>query len=193
MTIQVHCQHCGHDFETEVDGKTTFCPACEKETPINSTPPKPKIIVEAPPPPAEEKAEPKAMKPERQPPSFSVLQLVVLIAIAVLLFLIWQRQETVVQPVHWDYNDFQYDGKDSFQDSDGQTEYLHLFHVGYGLTNNSPTQAFGYVVDLSGLLSTIGEDGWQLEWADGTHYIVKRPWGDWKYESFYLGYSTNQD
>jgi hypothetical protein len=51
MTAQVHCQHCGHDFETEVDGKTTICPACEKETPINAPSPKPKAIVQTPPPP----------------------------------------------------------------------------------------------------------------------------------------------
>ena len=40
MIIQVHCQHCGHDFEAEVDGKTTICPACQKETPIYAHCPK---------------------------------------------------------------------------------------------------------------------------------------------------------
>ena len=44
MTAQVHCQHCGHDFEAEVDGKTTFCQACQKETPINAPIPKRKAI-----------------------------------------------------------------------------------------------------------------------------------------------------
>jgi hypothetical protein len=44
MIAQVHCQHCGHDFETEVDGKTAICPACQKETPINAPLPKPKAI-----------------------------------------------------------------------------------------------------------------------------------------------------
>lgn len=48
MIIQVHCQHCGHDFEAEVDGKTTICPACQKETPIygplpKDTPPSTKL------------------------------------------------------------------------------------------------------------------------------------------------------
>lgn len=52
MTAQVHCQHCGHDFEAEVDGKTTICQACQKETPINAPQPKPKAIVKPVPLPA---------------------------------------------------------------------------------------------------------------------------------------------
>ncbi len=39
MTTLVLCQHCGHDFETQVEDRTEICPKCGQETAISATAP----------------------------------------------------------------------------------------------------------------------------------------------------------
>ncbi len=57
---------------------------------------------------------------------------------------------------------------------------LNNYDRNFKRTDEQTEDAF----DAAGVLDTLGGDGWQLVWSDGTRYIVQRPEGDWYHDSF---------
>lgn len=227
MIAECKCQHCENPLEFEVTefqetgrserqifGQSVPCPHCQKETIIYINKPEPpggrpkEEPIQTTPAPTPEP--PKKLIPDQKPdstksaPSFKrdwlalMLQSITAFAAidcAVILFVGMHQSPA---PVRWDYQSFEYDGKNILHsESSAENYYLSVVFADVVAVTTNGNQFAGLklvedrprmVSSASSILNTIGSDGWELAWSDGEKFIVKRPSGKWRHEYFNVEY-----
>ena len=129
--------------------------------------------------------------------AIAVIQTILLAAIAALILLPLVHRQIAGQVAGGeDYREFTFDGHATFRGADGGAREVAVIFMDYSMANGTNSAAElkttesrpHFEFDGAGLLEEVGADGWELAWTDGTRYIVRRPAGKWKHDSFIVEY-----
>ena len=192
MISQVHCEYCGHDFESEVADITVTCPACSRATHV--TPPNVPAATEPAPTSQPDPSPPPVIQPST-PANHQIISNILCAGIILLLLLIWQRQKSA--PMRWEYRTFKWDSTQAIASYSDSKVIYRQFIIFKDTTLTQQGTNFEFlssesdpqmVFTITGILCYIGADGWEFCWTDGTNYIIKRPIGTGLHATFDLEY-----
>lgn len=189
------CNTCSQpiSFPVTMAGQMTDCPHCNLQTLlfIPGSPPPKNIAAPIPSAPVPRRMETVATS---HPASvakpvgylFSLfLQSLSAAGIITLVILAARHELAAQKKINWDYSAFEFTPHPD-RAPDGQPYRNMLVYMDW---DKSPLDlkesGSEEEISLDGTLSTLGADGWQLAWTDGTKCIVKRPDGRWWHSTFY--------
>ena len=189
MIVKTSCQHCGIHIEFDAESANLFvpCPSCTKQTQLLL----PSQTAHSKPPPKASAPTPATNDP--QPVSrirrgwFSIcLQAITTAAVVFMAVLFWLHEQAANQKPGWQYDAFEYQESPG-TDNEGHRYRNMLVFMDHGksavdLVAQEPQEE----PSADAILNRLANDGWELAWTDGAHFIVKRQNGAWRHPYFYV-------
>jgi len=180
------CQHCDTPitFPVEMAWQLVACPSCKLETRLFIAPQIPKLVQ----PPTTSTPASASPRDLRQF-LFNILVILPCIILIILLLIANCYIGIHLSRPTWDYGEFTFKESDKqfYDEKDYKTKKMTRYQrmlVRGGFTADSAYTA-------TGVLNSLGYDGWELVWSDGTRYIVRRIKGNWSYDYFSISYQAD--